>query len=97
MSPTAVDVFCDQQPTRHESSYVYIDTFSAGVSLLLVCGCETIYRLSCDRTLAVDNSDRLAVHRENLEQNGNLKIGKVAETVFFCRDYTLVRMQQNVQ
>ena len=50
------DSFSDQQPTGLVSSHVHTP-WVTGVSLLPVCGCGTIYRLSCDRTSATVNSN----------------------------------------
>ena len=57
LSPTAAAAFSDQQPTGLVSSHVHTTPLMTGVSLLPVRECRTIYRHSCDRTSAADNSN----------------------------------------
>ena len=52
----AVATFSDQQLTGHVLSHVHTTPLATGVSLLPVRECGTIYRLSCNRTSATDNS-----------------------------------------
>lgn len=46
----------DEQLTGHASSQVHTTSLATGVSLLLVCNCGTIYRLSCYRTSATQQT-----------------------------------------